>query len=156
MTHYWWALERADSPAIRQFLRDMMLNPNKPPQYRDMAGITLFIRFGAEERLQEYLKAFETKRMPFEIATGQTDAVGKSDPDRLLREVGNRVRANPDLANQDACRQVVQSVSRKASREGRRELGNAIRDGLSRRPSLSAKERNELELSANFLTEATN
>lgn len=148
---YWMALQDADSPAIREFLRGMMLSPSRPLVYRNTAGSAFFVRLGPADRLREYLSAFETGRLPDEVAWGQTDVVGKQDPDRLAHEVGTRVRANPELADQAAFSQLVQSVGRKMTPTGRSELKNAIKAGLAR-PGLSARARAELERSEQILT----
>jgi hypothetical protein len=147
---FWIALREGDSPGIRQYLRNIMLDVTTPERYRSSAGAALFNRFGPEDRLREYLSAFETRRMPFEISVGETATLLKADADRLLREVGSRVRSNPELADQLAFTGIVESSPRYASPSARRSLGEALEAGLSR-PGLTDKQRNCLEGSARFL-----
>jgi hypothetical protein len=150
MLKFWTAMRHGDSPAIRDYLRNLMLDVSRPEAYRNSAGVALFVRFGPEERLREYLRAFETRRMPFEISVGQTAALLKHNADRLLGEVGRRVRLNPELADQLAFTGVVESSSRYASAAARRNLGEALRAGL-KRPGLSASQRSRLDGSVQFL-----
>jgi ribosomal protein S7 len=152
MLSFWKAMQYADSPSIRRFLRDLMLDVGKPEDYRNVAGATLFGRLAPEERLQEYLRAFETTHMPNELAWGQTDELGKRDPERLFREVGSRVRVNPQLAEQAAFRQLVQSVSPRASPAARQGLSEDLRAGLNK-PGLTATQRDEIEGNARSLAQ---
>jgi hypothetical protein len=134
MMAYWGALSRADSPGVRAYLRTLMLDTAKAEAYRDEAASALFTRFAPEERLREYLAAFETRRMPFEMQVGQTTLLLQQQPERLLRELGTRLRENPDLAEQGAFTLVVESVHRYASPSSRRQFAAAIQEGLRRHP----------------------
>jgi hypothetical protein len=134
MMSYWDALTRAESPGVRAYLRDLMLDTTRGDEYRGSASGALFARFGPEERLREYLAAFETRRMPFEMQVGETTLLLEHQPERLLRELAARVRENPDLADQGAFTQVVESVHRYASRNSRRALAAGLQEGLRRHP----------------------
>ncbi|HSD31005.1 MAG TPA: hypothetical protein VLB49_03780 [Gemmatimonadales bacterium] len=152
MYRFWVALSIADSPPIRDYLRGVMLDVSMPESGRNGAGTVLFERFGEEERLREYLRAFETMRLPSEVAWGQTDILLKKDPDRLLREVGRLVSANPALGEQTAFTSVVESSVRFASAEARRGLGEALESGLERAGgNVSARSRTRLEGTAQWL-----
>jgi hypothetical protein len=150
MLKFWTAIRHGDSPGIRDYLRDLMLDVSRPESYRNSAGVALFVRFGPEERLREYLRAFETRRMPFEISVGQTEALLKQDADGLLGQVGQLVRLNPELADQLAFTGIVESSDRHASAAARRNLGEALRAGLNR-PGLTARQRSRLDGSVQFL-----
>lgn len=147
---FWTALDRADSPRIREYLWALMLDPGRPEEHRVSAGVALFTRFGPEERLREYLHVFDTLRMPFGIAVGTTTILLQHDAEALLREVGERVRRDPALADQTAFTQIVESSDRYASLAVRRALGEALWDGLRGSP-LSGRQRARLELAADFL-----
>lgn len=130
MYRFWVALSIADSPQIRDYLRGLMLDVSMPMGDRDGAGVTLFKRFGTAERLQEYLRAFKTMRLPEEMAAGQTDILLKLDPEGLLREVARLVAVDPALAEQLAFTAIAESSARFASAEARRGLGEALQAGL--------------------------
>lgn len=131
---YWDALKDADSPGVRAYLRDLMLDTSKPETYRDHAAGALFSRFGPDERMREYLAAFETRRMPFETQVGQTTILLQREPERLLREVGRRVRENPDLAEQAAFTLIVESANRYATPGSRRALAAELQEGIRCHP----------------------
>jgi hypothetical protein len=150
MLRFWTAMRHGDSPAIRDYLRNLMVDVGRSESYRNAAGVALFVRFTPEERLRQYLRAFETRRMPFEISVGQTAALLEQDADGLLREVGTRVRLNPAFADQLAFTGIVESSPKHASLEARRNLGEALQAGLNR-PGLTARQRSRLEGSARFL-----
>jgi hypothetical protein len=150
MLTFWTALGNADSPRVREYLWTLMLDPAKPEEHRASAGASLFVRMGPQERLREYLRAFETLRMPFEVAVGTTTILLEHDADALLREVGERVRVNPALADQAAFTQIAESSDRYTGLAARRALGEALRDGLRRSP-LSGRQQSRLELAAAFL-----
>jgi hypothetical protein len=152
---FWSAMRHGDSPRMRDYLRNLMLDNSKPDSYRNSAGVALFVRFGPEERLREYLRAFETRRMPFEVSVGQTELLLKHNADGLLREVGNRVRSSPALADQLAFTGIVEGSPRYASLGARRSLGEALEAGLTR-PGLTDKQRNRIEGSAQFLKQQDN
>jgi hypothetical protein len=147
---FWSAMRHGDSPRIREYLGNIMLDKSKPESYRNSAGVALFVRFGPEERLSEYLRAFDTRRMPFEISVGQTELLLKHNADRLLQEVGNRVGSNPELADQLAFTGIVEGSPRYASQGARHRLGGALEAGLTR-PGLTEKQRHRLEGSVRFL-----
>ncbi|HEU0302819.1 MAG TPA: hypothetical protein VFR37_25380 [Longimicrobium sp.] len=141
---FWWALENADSPGIREYLRNLMLDVSRSESYRVAAGGALFTRFGPEEQMREYLSAFETGKMPFGTAMAQTELLLQRDAERLLREVGQRVRQNPQLADQWAFSTIVQSWDRFASTAARRQLGEDLQAGLRRTPT-AGQQRERLE-----------
>ena len=150
MLTFWTAMRYGDSPAIRDYLRNLMQDARKAESYRNAAGVALFVRFGREGRLREYLRSFETRRMPFEVSVGQTAALLEQDADGLLREIGNRIRVNPRLADQLAFTGIVESSPRHASPAARRRLGEALQAGLNR-SGLTPNQRNRLEGTAQQL-----
>ena len=152
MLHFWGALQKADSPEVRGYLRALMLDTAKSGTYRDHAGAALFARFGPEERMREYLAAFETRRLPFEMQVGQTTLLLERQPERLLREVGTRVRQNPDLAEQGAFTLLVESAHRYATLRSRRTLAQQIAAGLQRHPK-SGRQLERLESAMVHLVE---
>lgn len=147
---FWTALRHGDSPRIRDYLRNLMLDTSKPEEYRNEAGGALFSRLGPEEYFQEYLSAFETRSMPFEMQVGQTTMLLERNGEQLLREVGKRVQLNPALADQGAFAQIVEASDRYVSAAARRSLGEALQEGLRRRGS-SGNQRSRLEGHAQFL-----
>jgi hypothetical protein len=81
---FWNALEEADSPGIRMYLRGIMLDATKPESYRSLAGGKLFGKFSKQERLREYLALFETRQMPREVAVGITWLILQSDSENYF------------------------------------------------------------------------
>jgi hypothetical protein len=147
------AIYEADTPRLREYLRNQMLDSRLPEAARSTAGVFYFMRFEPEEFLREFLSAFETMRMPDRVAWGQTDRLLDRKPDRLLMEVGRLVRGNPGLADQTAFTQIVESSRGRATEAARRSLGSALREGLDRAGgSISGRRRDRLEAAAQFLT----
>lgn len=144
------ALNGADSPTIRDYFWNLMVDTTKPQEHRNAAGASYFYRFAGEERLREYLRAFETRRMPFDTYVGVTELLLREDAETLMREVGRRVRERPELADQGAFTQIVESSDRHASRSVRRELAEALRVGLRNRP-VAGRQRERLDAAAEFL-----
>jgi hypothetical protein len=153
LLNLWTALASADSPRIRDYLQTLMLNPGKPEPYRTHAGWALFERFGPQERVDGFLEAFETRRMPFRTAVAVTSVLLRENPDGLLRVVGDRVRANPALADQTAFTMIAESSARYASAASRRALGQALNAGL-RRSTLTGRQRTRLQNTAEWLERA--
>lgn len=150
LSPFWHALQQGDSPAIRLYLRRVMLDGTLLPEHRDAAGAALFVRFDGKARLREYLSAFETGLMPEQVAVGQSTLLLELDADQLLREVGERVRRDVRLADQTAFLQVAQSSYRYASQPARKGLADALEDGL-RQPGLNSTQRMQLDAHVRLL-----
>ena len=126
----WMGIEFADSPHIREYLRNLMLDTTLPEGVQGRASGMYFEKLNPAEVRSEFLRAFETGRLPWG-AWFLADRLLKQDPDRLLREVAPLVRANAALANQSAFSQIVQVGYHLASDQARRELGDALEAGLN-------------------------
>lgn len=124
-------VDLADSPRIRAYLRNLMLNMSLPADVRNTAGVFYFEKLGPGEYRREFLRAFETLRLPWERGWAMAYKLLRQDPDRLLREVAPLVRANPALANQSAFSEIVQAGYDLASDEARTELADALEAGLN-------------------------
>lgn len=146
----WGAIDRGDSPRTREFLWNLMLDPSVPESQRGAAGGVLFTKFGPEERLREFLRVFETGRMPSGVFNSQPWMLLKQDANRLLREVSQRVRTNPELADQPAFTAIAESSVRFATPAARRALGEALREGLGR-SGIAGVRRTRLDETVDFL-----
>ncbi|HEX2210265.1 MAG TPA: hypothetical protein VHG93_21490 [Longimicrobium sp.] len=147
---FWIALQQSDSPRIRDYLRSLMLDAAKPEGWRHNAGAALFAPLNEQERMREYLAAFETRRLPFNVAVAQTELLLRRQPEALLRSVAARVRINAALADQTAFTHIVESSGRYASPSSRRALGQALREGM-RRSATGGRQRIRLEQAAAWL-----
>jgi hypothetical protein len=150
MLSFWLALSTADSPRIRDYLRGLTTDVNLPMPVRDAASATLLERLGPDERVQEYLRVFETMRAPANWS--QTWVVLSQSPEALLREVGRLVSINPALADQGAFTAIAESSWQLATYEARRGLGDALQAGLDRAGGgVSGDRRTRLEGTARWL-----
>lgn len=151
MLRYWQAMEHGDSPAIREYLWNLMVNVQLPEHIRSSAGSSLFMRFGPEERRQQYLRAFDAKLFPMWLAYGQSEIAFRHDPDGFLRLIGDRIRQNPRLTDQPAFQQIVVSCDRYASDDALRGFADALR-AAAKWPGLNAREREQFEETAFYVT----
>jgi hypothetical protein len=149
---YWTALANADSPGLRAYLRTIMLDASKSEAWRSLAGGKLLLKLEPEERLREYLDLFETRQAPFNVYVGITELLLKHDADRLLREVGARVRQRPVLAEQPAFTMIAESSDRFATLAARRGLASDLEAGLQQ-PGVPDAQRAKLGQMARFLRE---
>ncbi|HEX2166067.1 MAG TPA: hypothetical protein VHG09_02405, partial [Longimicrobiales bacterium] len=133
-TEFWVALLRADSPRIREYLERLMLDTSYPEAFRSEAGTIYFERFQPAERLQHYLRAFETARMPEHVAFGVTQRLLREQPDRLLDNVSRIVRDRPDVADQMAFLTIAQNSHKHASDAARDRLAAALEAALQQGP----------------------
>jgi len=143
MLAWWTALNRADSPGLRTFLRNLMVDLTLSEPYRNAAASALFAKLDLAESLREYLAGFEATQLPFEAAVGTTWRILKLDAETLLSEVGARVRDRPELADQLAFTAIVESAERFATATARDRLARALEEGLAK-PGLSENLRTRL------------
>jgi len=145
-------LEREDSPRIRQYLWDLMSDPNRPRMARGTAWGLYFQRLSTDERLALFLEVFQTPhRFPQNAGVGAVQSLLQRSPVALMREVGELVRANAALANQYAFDEIVQASYRYTDLDTRRALADALEDGLAHTPGLTDRQRTRLEGSVRHL-----
>lgn len=147
---FWQALAHADSPAIRDFLRGLMLDSGAPADIRGDAGATLFRRFGSLERRREYLDAFATGQLPAGVAGFQTVTLLREDSRAVLSDIGSLIRGNPALMEQPAFAQAISWTLRSADEGTRRALADDIEAALQG-PGLEEDARGRLRASVKAL-----
>jgi hypothetical protein len=142
------AFSIADSPRIREYLWNRMIDTSLPENERGTAGGLYFMRFAPEERVREYLRAFEIERLPYSMAWGVPAILMRDGHAPALMEgMGRLVRANPALANQPGFNQVVQTADY-ADQSARHRLAQALEAGLTAAPgSVTPEQRRRLDAS---------
>jgi len=120
------AIYQADSPRIREYLKGQMLDAGLPEDIRANAGSFYFERFEGEELMREFISAFATKQMPWHLGWSQAELMLRKNPDQLLIEITRVVSTNPDLIDQSAFRQIVQTSNGRASVSARRVLADTL------------------------------
>jgi hypothetical protein len=142
------ALGWADSPRIRDFLWNRMIDTSQPESGRAWAGGLYFRRLTPEEQVREYLRVFEMNRLPYNVAWAVPAYLMPAGHARAFMDgMAPLVRADPALANQPAFSQVVQTADY-ADHSDRERLAAALEAGLAARPGrVTAEERRRLEAS---------
>ena len=146
------ALRIADSPAIREYLWNLMIDSSLAEDLRYTAGALYFPRLAPDEKLREFLRGFEANRLPVRIDWSQATVLLQLNAPALMDGMGQVVRSNPALANQAAFSQVVQSSHKYADQRDRDRLAEALEAGLAAAPGrVTDPERGLLEAAARHL-----
>lgn len=144
------AVYYAQTPRIRAYLHEGMLNPALPAEVRGTFGAAYFEVLKGDELLAEYLAAFATRNLPLGPDWGVGNRLLHDDGDRLLHRLAEMVRRDPLLADQYAFTVFVQGSHGLATPEARRALGAALVEGLNR-AGVSGELRDRLDASARQL-----
>lgn len=151
---YWTAMQRGDSPAIREYLWRLTLNVALPEDVRNTAASVLFPRFSPSEARNEYVRGLESMRMPELFAAEETELLMSRDASALLRDVEELVRRKPQAATQTAFWGLIDAARRLASDDSSSRLRAALL-AARERPGLTAEQRGRVGDAAAALTRDT-
>ena len=141
-----------DTPRIREYFRAQMLNTSLPDDVRNTSGSVYFEKLGRDEFMVEFLRAFETAALPWQLSWGQATRLLEQDADRLLLEVAKVLQRDPRLADQTAFAMIVEGSRRHASERARSALADALAMALEREASaIDSRLRARLENNVHFL-----
>lgn len=147
-TGTWTALQEVDSPLIRGYFWKLTNDLGESEKNRGLAGEMYFVRLTYPERVRDYLKLFETERLPSNIAwTIAEYSMLNGYGAQLIEGVSRLVRLNPALALQPGFGQVVSSSGGRVDQRYRQNLADALEAGLAAAPGrVSDEKRRSLQV----------
>lgn len=147
---FWNAIQRTDSPGIREFLLEKMSDESIPMELREGAGTVLFFRYGPEERRREFFRALDLGIMPNMTIWSQTLILLRDDGEATRSEMIRRVRQDPSFSRNPAFRNMIANLDSLAGDGILAELVTEL-ETIAAREGLSDLDREHLRGSAQVL-----